>query len=79
MTTEKVRFAPRCCGNADVVAVYFAPPSPVANFYNFEPSRFDCCAKIIMVAALWPVMKVAEVTSESQTRECSVNIGEEMF
>lgn len=36
-------------------------------------------AKIIMVAALWPVMKVAEVTSESQTLECSGNFGVEMF
>lgn len=32
-----------------------------------------------MVAALWPVMKVAEVTSESQTRVSSVNIGVETF
>lgn len=40
------------------------------NFNNFEVSRFDCSAKIIMVAALWPVMKVAEVTPESRPGGC---------
>lgn len=50
--------------------VYSAQKSPAFNLNNFGLSQFHCSAKIIMVAALWPVMKVAEVTSESHTGGC---------
>lgn len=60
---EKPRFGLLSCGDTDVIMVYFARR---ITLLTFEVSRFDGSAKIIMVAALWPVMKVAEVTSESR-------------